>query len=72
MEISLRSKQKKQKDISPISIRKLTPIQMPHIDIDELKAGAEQLLRKMNGWIFFFVLSAWSRMNLHTVRNGCS
>ena len=36
---SLRSKQKKQKDISPISIRKLTPIQMPHIDIDELKQG---------------------------------
>ena len=35
----LRSKQKKQKDISPISIRKLTPIQMPHIDIDELKKG---------------------------------
>ena len=67
----LRSKQKKQKDISPISIRKLTPIQMPHIDIDELKQG-EQLLRKMNGWIFFFVLSAWSQMNLHTVRNGCS
>ena len=35
----LRSQQKKQKDISPISIRKLTPIQMPHIDIDELKQG---------------------------------
>lgn len=35
----LRSKQKRQKDISPISIRKLTPIQMPHIDIDELKQG---------------------------------
>ena len=35
----LRSKQKKQKDISPISIRKLTPIQMPHVDIDELKQG---------------------------------
>ena len=35
----LRSKQKKQKDISPISIHKLTPIQMPHIDIDELKQG---------------------------------
>ena len=35
----LRSKQKKQKDISPISIRKLTPIQMPHIDIEELKQG---------------------------------
>lgn len=35
----LRSKQKKQKDISPISIRKLTPIQMPHIDMDNLKQG---------------------------------
>lgn len=35
----LKSKQKKQKDISPISIRKLTPIQMPHIDIEELKKG---------------------------------
>ena len=33
----LQSSQKKQKDLTPISIRKLTPIQMPHIDIDELK-----------------------------------
>lgn len=32
-------RQKKQKDISPISIRKLTPIQMPHIDIEEVHAG---------------------------------
>lgn len=37
--LELKSKQKKQKDISPISIRKLTPIQMPHVDIDELKIG---------------------------------
>lgn len=36
---SLQTKQKKQKDISPISIRRLTPIQMPHIDLDELKQG---------------------------------
>ena len=35
----LRSKQKKQKDISPISIHKLTPIQMPHIDIEEVRKG---------------------------------
>ena len=35
----LQSSQKKQKDLTPISIRKLTPIQMPHIDIDELKCG---------------------------------
>ena len=33
------SKQKKQKDVSPISIRKLTPIQLPHVDINELKEG---------------------------------
>ena len=33
------SKQKQQKDASPIGIRRLTPIQMPHIDLDELKAG---------------------------------
>lgn len=33
------SKQKKQKDISPISIHKLTPIQMPHIEIEEVRKG---------------------------------
>lgn len=35
----LQSSQKKQKDLTPISIRKLTPIQMPHIDIEEVRAG---------------------------------
>lgn len=28
-----------EKNVSPIHIRKLTPIQMPHVDIDELKQG---------------------------------
>ena len=32
-------RQKKQKDVSPISIRKLTTIQMPHIDIEEVRTG---------------------------------
>ncbi len=32
-------RQKKQKDVSSISIRKLTPIQMPHIDIEEVRTG---------------------------------
>lgn len=32
-------RQKKQKDLTPISIRKLTPIQMPHIDIEEVRTG---------------------------------
>lgn len=35
----LQSSQKKQKNLTPISIRKLTPIQMPHIDIEEVRAG---------------------------------
>ena len=32
-------KYKKKKDFSPIRIRSLTPIQMPHVDIEELKKG---------------------------------
>lgn len=41
-----RSKQKKQKDVSPISIRRLTPIQMPHIDISELKLGRKAFTKE--------------------------
>ena len=43
---TLQSKQKKQKDISPVSIRKLTPIQMPHIDIEELKQGRQAFTKE--------------------------
>ena len=35
----IQSRKKRQKDATPISIRKLTPIQMPHVDIEELKQG---------------------------------
>ena len=42
----LRSKQKKQKEITPISIRKLMPIQMPHIDIVELKQGRKAFTKE--------------------------
>lgn len=45
----LQSSQKKQKDLTPISIRKLTPIQMPHIDIDELKRGRKAFTK--DGWL---------------------
>ena len=45
----LRSKQKKQKDISPISIRKLTPIQMPHVDMDEVRNGRKAFTK--DEWI---------------------
>ena len=43
---TLQSKQKKQKDISPISIRKLNPIQMPHIDIEDLKRGRKAFTKE--------------------------
>lgn len=43
---TLQSKQKKQKDISPISIRKLTPIQMPLIDIEDLKRGRQAFTKE--------------------------
>lgn len=43
---TLQFKQKKQKDISPISIRKLTPIQMPHIDIEDLKQGRQAFTKE--------------------------
>lgn len=35
----LQSKRKRQKDTTPISIRKLTPIQLPNVNMDDLKAG---------------------------------
>ncbi len=46
---------------SPISIRKLTPIQMPHVDMDEYREGEKHLLKR-NGWMCFSVPQEWSRM----------
>ena len=40
---------KKKQSSTPISIRKLTPIQMPHVDIDELKKGRKAFSK--NEWI---------------------
>lgn len=42
----IKSKKKQQKEITPISIRKLTPIQMPHIDIEELKDGRKAFTKE--------------------------
>ena len=42
----IQSKKKKQKDTTPISIRKLTPIQMPHVDIGELKKGRKAFTKE--------------------------
>lgn len=35
-----------EKNTNPISIRKLTPIQMPHIDLDEIKDGRKQFTKE--------------------------
>lgn len=45
----LRSKKSKQKDVSPVSITKLTPIQMPNVDMNQLKQGRGAFTK--NEWI---------------------
>ena len=42
----IQSKKKRQKDATPISIRKLTPIQMPRVDIEELKKGRKAFTKE--------------------------
>lgn len=42
----IQSKRKKQKDLTPISIRKLTPIQLPNVDMDGLKAGRKAFTKQ--------------------------
>ena len=42
----LQSKRKKQKDTTPISIRKLTPIQLPNVDMDSLKEGRKAFTKE--------------------------
>lgn len=41
----IQSKRKKQKDLTPISIRKLTPIQLPSVDMDGLKEGRKEFTK---------------------------
>ena len=62
----LRSKQKKQREITPISIRKLTPIQMPHIDIDELKQGRKSFTKEE--WLDILLRSIGMEPNEFTYR----
>jgi ATP-dependent Lon protease len=39
-------KYKKKKDFSPIKVRSLTPVQMPHIDLEELKQGRKAFTKE--------------------------
>jgi ATP-dependent Lon protease len=41
----IQSKRKKQKDTTPISIRKLTPIQLPSVNMEELKEGRKNFTK---------------------------
>ena len=42
----IQSKRKRQKDMTPISIRKLTPIQLPNVDKDALKEGRKDFTKE--------------------------
>lgn len=42
----VQSKKKKQKDLTPISINRLTPIQLPRVDMDSLKAGRKDFTKQ--------------------------
>lgn len=48
-EAEKRSKKQKQREETPISIRKSTPIQMPHVDMEELKQGRKAFTK--DEWI---------------------
>ena len=56
-------RQKKQKDASPISIRKLTPIQMPHIDIEKVRAGRKAFTQ--DEWMDVMLRSCGSGRDQH-------
>ena len=45
-DVGLQDRKPKKKNESLISIRKLTPIQMPHVDIDDLKTGRKAFTKE--------------------------
>lgn len=62
----LRSKRAKQKDISPISITKLTPIQMPNVDMSQLKAVRREFTK--DEWIDIILRSTGMEPDEFTYR----
>ena len=59
-------KYKKKKDFSPIRIRSLTPIQMPHVDIEELKEGRKAFTK--DGWLDILLRSTGMEPDEFTYR----
>ena len=62
----IQSRKKRQKDATPISIRKLTPIQMPHVDIEELKQGRKAFTKEE--WMDVMLRSIGMEPDTLTVR----
>lgn len=60
------SLKKKKQENFPIKIRRLTPIQMPHVDIDELKAGRKAFTK--DEWIDLMLRSIGMEPNALTCR----
>lgn len=54
------------KKVTPIRVRKLTPIQMPHIDLDEVKSGREAFTK--DEWINILLRSTGMEPDLFSYR----
>lgn len=54
------------KKVNPIRVRKLTPIQMPHIDLDEVKSGREAFTK--DEWINILLRSTGMEPDLFSYR----
>ena len=59
-------KYKNKKDFSPIRIRSLTPVQMPHIDLEELKQGRKAFTK--DEWIDVLLRSSGMEPDAFTYR----
>lgn len=57
------------RNVSPIHIRKLTPIQMPHVDINELKKGRKAFTR--DEWINVMLRSIGMEPDILSQREKC-
>ena len=59
-------KYKKKKDFSPIKVRSLTPVQMPHIDLEELKQGRKAFTK--DEWLDVLLRSSGMEPDAFTYR----
>ena len=59
-------KYKKKKDFSPIKVRSLTPVQMPHIDLEELKQGRKAFTK--DEWLDVLLRSSGMEPDTFTYR----